>query len=54
MIIGGDIDVNEVHPGVAIYFKGADIGAIVSTGDWTWKVEVQGQRPLAGKLLLEG
>ena len=53
MIIGGDIDVNEVHPGVAIYFKGADIGAIVSTGDWTWKVKVQGQRPLAGKLLFE-
>ena len=50
-ITGGDINENEVHPGVAIYFKGADIGAIVSTGNWTWKVEVLGQRPLAGTVV---
>ena len=49
---GGDINENEVHPGVAIYFKGADIGAIVSTGNWTWKVEVLGQRPLAGTVVI--
>ena len=49
-IKGGNINDDEVHPGVAIYFKGADIGAVVSTGTWTWKVEVQGQRPLSGKL----
>ena len=41
-----------MHPGVAIYFKGADIGAIVSTGNWTWKVEVLGQRPLAGTVVI--
>ena len=46
---GGEVDNNKSHPGVAIYFKGADIGAVVSTGNWTWKVEVQGQRPLPGK-----
>ena len=46
---GGDVDDTKSHPGVAIYFKGADIGAVVSTGNWTWKVEVQGQRPLPGK-----
>ena len=49
-IKGGNINEDEVHPGVAIYFKGADIGAVVSTGTWSWKVEVQGQRPLSGKL----
>ena len=47
--LGGEINENEAHPGVAIYFKGADIGAIVSAGNRTWKVQVQGQRPLAGK-----
>ena len=46
---GGEVDNSKSHPGVAIYFKGADIGAVVSTGNWTWKVEVQGQRPLPGK-----
>ena len=46
---GGEVDNNKSHPGVAIYFKGANIGAVVSTGNWTWKVEVQGQRPLPGK-----
>ena len=48
-MLGGDIDEVRAHPGIAIYFKGADIGAVVSTGNWTWKVEVQGQRPLAGE-----
>ena len=47
--LGGEIDDDKAHPGVAIYFKGADIGAVVQAGDRTWKVEVQGQRPLAGK-----
>lgn len=50
--LGGAIDENKAHPGVAIYFKGADIGAIVQAGGRTWKVEVQGQRPLAGERYL--
>jgi hypothetical protein len=52
-MLGGNIDDDQAHPGVAIYFKGADIGAVVSTGNWTWKIEVQGQRPLPGRKSVE-
>ena len=32
---------------MAIWFEGADMGALVSTGNQTWYLMVKGQRPLA-------
>ena len=40
---GGD---EKGHPGVAIWFQGADVGALVSTGNLTWLLNVRGQRPI--------
>ncbi|XP_068212715.1 cadherin EGF LAG seven-pass G-type receptor 1-like [Palaemon carinicauda] len=39
---GGD---EAGHPGVALYHKGYWLGAVVSTGDQFWKVEVAGISP---------
>jgi len=35
----------EGTPGVALYRKGAYLGAVVSTGNLTWSVEVMGAAP---------
>ena len=43
---GGDEDGS---PGVLIWYEGGDIGALLSTGNRTWKLLVKGQRPSRGQ-----
>ena len=43
---GGD---EKGYPGVSIWFEGADLGVVVSTGNHTWSLNIRGQRPLADK-----
>ena len=40
---GGDA---EGRPGVQVWLEGADIGALLSTGNQTWSVLVKGLRPM--------
>ena len=42
---GGDIGT----PGFAVYRQGGTLGAVVSTGNLTWTLEVRGQIPTRGK-----